>query len=83
MSFMIFIIYQDHQLDFCNSAWNVQLYKKQMKRILIIKSITTTNSNERAQIDIVNFQSVSDKKFKWILNHQDHTTKFIIILINS
>ncbi|XP_025192476.1 KRAB-A domain-containing protein 2-like [Melanaphis sacchari] len=33
--------------------------------------------NERGQVDLVDFQSVPDGKFKWILNYQDHSTKFL------
>ncbi|KAL4113234.1 hypothetical protein QTP88_016893 [Uroleucon formosanum] len=50
-----------------------------IKTKLVIKPITTADFNERAQIDLVNFQSVPDGKFKWILNYQDHATKFVIL----
>jgi hypothetical protein len=50
-----------------------------MNRKLVIKPITTTDFNERAQIDMVDFQSVPDGKFKYILNYQDHATKFVIL----
>ncbi|XP_029348381.1 KRAB-A domain-containing protein 2-like, partial [Acyrthosiphon pisum] len=53
--------------------------KKPMNRKLVIKPITTADFNERAQIDLVDFQSVPDGKFKWILNYQDHATKFVIL----
>jgi hypothetical protein len=50
-----------------------------MNRKLIIELIRTANFNERAQIDLVDFQSVSDDKFKWILNYQDHAIKCVIL----
>ncbi|KAL4120448.1 hypothetical protein QTP88_013139 [Uroleucon formosanum] len=50
-----------------------------IKTKLVIKPITTADFNERAQIDFVDFQSVPDGKFKWILNYQNHATKFVIL----
>jgi hypothetical protein len=35
-------------------------------------------------IKLVDFQSVPDRKCKWILNYQDHATKFVFFkLLNS
>jgi len=50
-----------------------------MNRKLVIKPITSNDFNERGQVDLINFnfQSVPDGKYKWILNNQDHNTKFI------
>ncbi|KAF0707049.1 KRAB-A domain-containing protein 2-like, partial [Aphis craccivora] len=47
------------------------IVKQPMNRKLVIKPITTADFNKRAQIDLVDFQSVPDGKFKWILNYQD------------
>eukprot|EP00102_Acyrthosiphon_pisum_P023276 XP_016660486.1 PREDICTED: Ig-like and fibronectin type-III domain-containing protein 2 [Acyrthosiphon pisum] len=51
--------------------------KKNMNRKLVIKPIISKNFNERGQVDLVDFQSLPDGKFKWILNYQDHRTKFL------
>ncbi|XP_008182430.1 KRAB-A domain-containing protein 2-like [Acyrthosiphon pisum] len=51
--------------------------KKNMNRKLVIKPIISKDFNERGQVDLVDFQSVPDGKFKWILNYQDHSTKFL------
>ncbi|XP_008188371.2 uncharacterized protein LOC103310808 [Acyrthosiphon pisum] len=48
-----------------------------MNRKLVIKPITSNDFNERGQVDLIDFQSVLDGKYKWILNYQDHNTKFI------
>lgn len=48
-----------------------------MNRKLVIKPIISKDFNERGQVDLVDFQSVPDGKFKWILNYQDHSTKFL------
>lgn len=33
----------------------------------------------RGQVDLVDFQSIPDGDFKWILNHQDYATKYVEI----
>lgn len=48
-----------------------------MNRKLVIKPITSNDFNERGQVDLIDFQSVPDGNYKWILNYQDHNTKFI------
>ncbi|XP_008187612.1 KRAB-A domain-containing protein 2-like [Acyrthosiphon pisum] len=48
-----------------------------MNRKLVIKPIISKNFNERGQVDLVDFQSLPDGKFKWILNYQDHRTKVL------
>lgn len=53
--------------------------KKPMNRKLVIKPIITADFNERVQIYLVDFQSVPDGKFKWILNYQDYATKYVIL----
>lgn len=57
----------------CNS-------KKGVNRKLVIKSIISKDFNERGQVDLIDFQSLLDGKYKWILNYQYHYTKFISIL---
>ncbi|KAL4119028.1 hypothetical protein QTP88_011901 [Uroleucon formosanum] len=54
--------------------------KKGVNRKLVIKPIVSKDFNERGQIDLVDFQSLPDGKYKWILNYQDHHTKFISLL---
>lgn len=54
----------------CNS-------KKPVNRKLVIKPILSEDFNERGQVDLVDFQSNPDGKFRWILNYQDHSTKFL------
>lgn len=46
----------------CNS-------KQRANRKLIIKPIITKDFNERGQIDLVDFQSTPDGKYKWIMNY--------------
>lgn len=46
---------------------------------VVVKPIKVTNLNDRAQIDLVDFQSLPDGKFKYILHYQEHLTKFHIL----
>jgi hypothetical protein len=52
-------------------------FKKNANRKLVNKPIISKDFNKRGQVDLVDFQSVPDGKFKWILNYQDHSTKFL------
>ncbi|XP_060845447.1 KRAB-A domain-containing protein 2-like [Rhopalosiphum padi] len=56
----------------CNS-------KQGANRKLVIKPIVTKDFNERGQVDLVDFQSTPDGKYKWIMNYQDHNTKFLLL----
>ena len=43
---------------------------------LVVKPIISSHYNSRMQIDLVDYQSLPDGEYKWILNAQDHMTKF-------
>ncbi|XP_051163768.1 KRAB-A domain-containing protein 2-like [Leptopilina boulardi] len=47
------------------------------KKGVVVKPITTNGFNMREQVDLIDFQSCCDGDFKWILNYQDHATKFL------
>lgn len=51
--------------------------KKGTKRKLVTESVISKSFNERGQIDFIDFESMPDGKFKWILIYQDHHTKFL------
>lgn len=46
------------------------------KRGVVVKPITTDGFNIRAQVDLIDLQSTPDGEYKWLLNLQDHATKF-------
>lgn len=52
-------------------------YKKGAKRKVVVKPIISEDFNEKGLIDLVDFRSTPDGKFKWILIYQDHSTKFL------
>lgn len=49
------------------------------RRGLVVKPIISKEANARAQVDLIDLQSCNDKDFKFILNYQDHLTKFSVL----
>lgn len=49
-----------------------------MIRKLLIKSITITDFNERAQINLMDFQLIPYGKFNGYLFTEDYVTKYVI-----
>ena len=50
---------------------------KKTRKTVIVKPIRSYNFNQRCQVDLIDMRSEADGEFKWILNYQDHFTKFI------
>lgn len=55
------------------------LKKTQKYAGLVVKPITSKDFNVRGQIDLIDFQSCADGQYKWLLNYQDHSTKFLYL----
>ncbi|XP_053599902.1 KRAB-A domain-containing protein 2-like [Plodia interpunctella] len=51
--------------------------KCETKRNERTKKSTTTNFNSTGQVDLIDFQSIPDEDYKWVLKYQDKATKFI------
>lgn len=47
------------------------------KNGVVIKPIVTNGYNMRGQVDLIDFQSCPDGDYKFIMNFQDHATKFL------
>lgn len=47
------------------------------KKGVVIRPITTDGFNVRGQVDLIDFQSTPDGEYKWLINYQDHGTKFL------
>lgn len=45
----------------------------------MVKPIISSTFNERGQVDLVDYQSTPDGEYKFVLNYQDHLTKFTIL----
>ncbi|XP_060857765.1 KRAB-A domain-containing protein 2-like [Metopolophium dirhodum] len=63
-------------LSLCETC---QKKKKLGKKGLVSKPILHTELNSRCQIDLIDMQSQPDAQFKFILNYQDHLTKFVLL----
>ncbi|KAL4107766.1 hypothetical protein QTP88_018058 [Uroleucon formosanum] len=55
----------------CQTKQNVS------KKGIVIKPIISLELNSRCQVDLVDMQTCKDGEFKFIINYQDHLTKFI------
>ena len=44
---------------------------------LVVKPILSQNFNKRAQMDLIDMQTLPDGEFKWLMVYQDHFTKYI------
>lgn len=53
--------------------------KSCIRKGVVVKPIVTHGFNSRGQMDLIDFQSCarSDDDYKWLLNYQDHATKFL------
>lgn len=55
------------------------LKKSQKYAGLVVTPITSKDFNVRGQVNLIDFQSCADGKYKWLLNYQDHSTKFLYL----
>lgn len=56
-----------------------QLKQKVLRKGLVVKPILTNEMNSRCQVDLIDMQSEPDQEFRFILNYQDHLTKFTVL----
>lgn len=66
----------DTYLSLCEQC---QLKKKVKRKGLVVKPILTNEMNSRCQVDLIDMQSEADGDFRFILNYQDHLTKFTVL----
>ena len=64
---------------YTNLCEDCQLKKKKVRKSIVVKPIISMAMNSRAQVDLIDMQSQPDGDFKWIMNYQDHLTKFVIL----
>ncbi|CAF0788615.1 unnamed protein product [Brachionus calyciflorus] len=61
---------------YLNYSEEYQLKRKKFRNNgLIVKPIRSNNFNERVQIDLIDFRTLPDGDYCWILNAQDHFLK--------
>ncbi|XP_050058504.1 SCAN domain-containing protein 3-like [Aphis gossypii] len=63
-------------LHFCEPC---QQKQKGSKKGVVVKPIISSDFNSRCQVDLIDFQSHPDGKFKFIMVYQDHLTKFVVL----
>lgn len=63
-------------LDLCVPC---QKKKTHTKKKLVVKPLLFKETHARAQVDLIDMQTCPDHNFKYILNYQDHLTKFVIL----
>lgn len=56
-----------------------QLKKKVKRKGLVVRPILTSEMSSRCQVDLIDMQSEPDQDFRFILNYQDHLTKFNVL----
>lgn len=54
-----------------------QKKQKSMRKGLVVKPIISSEMNSRGQVDLVDMQTNPDGQYKFILQYQDHLTKFV------
>lgn len=47
------------------------------KRGVVVKPIVSNGLNMRGQVNLIDFQSYSDGEYTFLMNYQDHATKFL------
>ncbi|CAF4824259.1 unnamed protein product [Pieris macdunnoughi] len=63
-------------LNLCKTC----LSKKSLpKKGIVVKPLISHNFNRRGQMDLVDFQTSPDEEYKWLLQYQDHLTKFCFL----
>ncbi|XP_070208806.1 KRAB-A domain-containing protein 2-like [Littorina saxatilis] len=53
--------------------------KRQKTKGVVVRPILTEEFNSRSQVDLVDYQSMEDGGYKWIMVYQDHLTKFVVL----
>ncbi|XP_049874566.1 KRAB-A domain-containing protein 2-like [Pectinophora gossypiella] len=49
------------------------------KKGIVVKPLISDDFNRRGQIDLVDFQTSPDQEYEWLLQYQDHLTKFCFL----
>uniref|UniRef100_A0A2A4K8V1 Integrase catalytic domain-containing protein n=1 Tax=Heliothis virescens TaxID=7102 RepID=A0A2A4K8V1_HELVI len=62
-------------LNMCRTC----LSKKSFPKTGIVKPLISDDFNRRGQIDLIDLQTTPDQEFKWLLQYQDHLTKFCFL----
>uniref|UniRef100_A0A914PYY8 Integrase catalytic domain-containing protein n=1 Tax=Panagrolaimus davidi TaxID=227884 RepID=A0A914PYY8_9BILA len=64
---------------FVQCCQSCELKKNKVKKGITVKPIISVDFNKRCQMDLIDLQSKPDGEFKFILNYQDHFTKYCLL----
>ncbi|GFR57889.1 KRAB-A domain-containing protein 2 [Elysia marginata] len=53
--------------------------KRQKTKGVVFRPILSNEFSSRGQVDLIDFQSMGDGQYKWIMVYQDHLTKFVVL----
>lgn len=53
--------------------------KRQKTKGVVVRPILSSDFSSRGQVDLIDFQSMDDGQYKWIMVYQDHLTKFVVL----
>ena len=63
-------------LSFCKGC---QEKKKMKKKGVVVRPLIFEELNSRCQVDLIDYQTCPSGTYKWLLNYQDHLTKFVVL----
>ena len=52
---------------------------KKSQKSLVTNPILSTTFGSRGQVDLIDMGSIPDNDYRWILNYQDHFTKWVVL----
>ena len=64
-------------MTYLNLCENCRLKQNKAKKGLVVQPIISKEFNHRCQVDLIDMQTSPDGEFKYIMNYQDHHTKFV------
>ncbi|KRZ84986.1 KRAB-A domain-containing protein 2 [Trichinella sp. T8] len=71
-----------HVINDAHQKIGHECHKKRARKLpksLVVKPLVSTNLMSRAQVDLINFQTMPDGDFKYIMTYLNHFTKFCIL----
>ena len=62
---------------YVNLCEDCKLKSKKARKGLVVQPNASNDHNSRCQVDLIDYQSSPDGDYKFIMNYQDHLTKFV------
>ena len=71
--------YSTSERSLFGTLWAVSTEEKDTETGLVVRPILSHYMNSRWQVDLIDMQSEPDGYYRFIMNYQDHLTKFTIL----